>query len=162
MTGLTALLVLALGSALPFSTAPAAHWAADEPSKQLTIRGALVILDDAGRVIATPSADEHRPGNQAIGLRSTDGPVYQFLSTDPLIEMVGDPQLWQMTLQLTVRPIKDQQVQIVKIQSIRGGKLFDLYYFCDVCNITAYAPGPCPCCRKDVELIETSAQVPDL
>ncbi len=35
------------------------------------------------------------------------------------------------------------------------GKLHDVHYYCEVCNITAYAPGLCPCCRREMELKET-------
>lgn len=160
MTGLPALLMLALISALPFLTASAAHWPADAASKELTIRGTLALLDESGQV--TSLDYDHRPGNVVIGLRSDDGRVYRFSMSDPLIEMVRDPQLWHRTLQLIVRPIKDRQVEIVKIQAARGGKLFDLYYYCDVCNITAQAGGPCPCCGKELELVETPVRAPDL
>ena len=33
----------------------------------------------------------------------------------------------------------------------REGKLFKLVYYCDVCNITTYQPGPCDCCREPTE-----------
>jgi hypothetical protein len=41
------------------------------------------------------------------------------------------------------------------VQSIREGKLYDIYYFCELCNVRAYAPGPCPCCRNELEFRET-------
>ena len=33
-----------------------------------------------------------------------------------------------------------------------GGKLKMITYWCDVCYIRAYAPGPCVCCQKDTDL----------
>src|ERR1019366_1149455 len=33
-----------------------------------------------------------------------------------------------------------------------GGKLKMIAYWCDVCYIRAYAPGPCVCCQKDTDL----------
>jgi hypothetical protein len=32
------------------------------------------------------------------------------------------------------------------------GKLKMITYWCDVCYIRAYAPGPCVCCQKDTEI----------
>ena len=32
------------------------------------------------------------------------------------------------------------------------GKLKMITYWCDVCSIRAYAPGPCVCCQKDTEV----------
>ena len=34
----------------------------------------------------------------------------------------------------------------------QGGKLKMITYWCDVCYIRAYAPGPCVCCQKDTDL----------
>jgi hypothetical protein len=33
-----------------------------------------------------------------------------------------------------------------------GGKLKMITYWCDVCYIRAYTPGPCVCCQKDTEV----------
>ena len=33
-----------------------------------------------------------------------------------------------------------------------GGKLKMITYWCDVCYIRAYTPGPCVCCQKDTDL----------
>jgi len=30
----------------------------------------------------------------------------------------------------------------------------DIYYYCDVCDIQAVAPGPCECCQGPTELVE--------
>jgi hypothetical protein len=35
---------------------------------------------------------------------------------------------------------------------IDGGKRKMITYWCDVCYIRAYAPGPCVCCQKDTDL----------
>lgn len=33
-----------------------------------------------------------------------------------------------------------------------AGKLKMITYWCDVCYIRAYAPGPCVCCQKDTDI----------
>ena len=35
---------------------------------------------------------------------------------------------------------------------LQGGKPKMITYWCDVCYIRAYAPGPCVCCQKDTDL----------
>jgi hypothetical protein len=35
---------------------------------------------------------------------------------------------------------------------MEGGKPKMITYWCDVCSIRAYAPGPCVCCQKDTDL----------
>jgi len=34
----------------------------------------------------------------------------------------------------------------------QDGKIRLITYFCDVCNIRAYTPGPCACCQKETTL----------
>ena len=40
------------------------------------------------------------------------------------------------------------------IRSIRNGIVHDIYYYCDVCDIQAVAPGLCECCQGPTDLIE--------
>jgi len=42
------------------------------------------------------------------------------------------------------------------VQSVKEGKLYDIFYYCEVCSITAYTPGLCPCCRNELEFRESS------
>jgi hypothetical protein len=32
--------------------------------------------------------------------------------------------------------------------------VYDLHYYCTVCNIESVTPGPCVCCQDEVELKE--------
>lgn len=95
-------------------------------------------------------------------LASADGRLFSFLPTDSLTAMFADPRIRQKELQITAQQISKDELELIKVQSFREGKLYDLYYFCEVCNITAYAPGPCTCCRQELEFKEMPAEVPDL
>ena len=57
--------------------------------------------------------------------------------------------------QITARLHSGDQLEIIKVQSVKEGKLYDIHYYCDVCSITAYVPGLCPCCRNELEFRET-------
>jgi hypothetical protein len=76
--------------------------------------------------------------------------------------MFSDPRVRQQELQITGRLNPTGQVEVTKVRSVKEGRLYDIYYFCDVCNITAYAPGPCACCRREYELRETPIEISDL
>jgi rubrerythrin len=69
--------------------------------------------------------------------------------------MFTDMRVRQRDLQITARLRAGDQLELIKVQSVKEGKLYDLFYFCEVCNIRAYAPGPCPCCRNEMEFRET-------
>ena len=36
--------------------------------------------------------------------------------------------------------------------AVQNGKVRLITYYCDVCNIRAYTPGPCACCQKETTL----------
>ncbi|HEY0457445.1 MAG TPA: hypothetical protein VGE41_13825, partial [Verrucomicrobiae bacterium] len=40
------------------------------------------------------------------------------------------------------------------LHSLKDGKRFELFYYCDVCSITTSIPGACMCCREPVKLVE--------
>ena len=143
-----------LGSSSALSMA--AQVKAPKPAKAIVLRGCVVCLDDAGRPSKTCDEGAHR-----FGFQASDTTLYSFLPTDSLAEMFEDPLVRERTLQITANPIGDTRLELIKVLSVRDGKLYDIFYFCDVCNITAYAPGPCACCRKEMELKETPAPEPE-
>lgn len=128
---------------------------ADDGTRDITVRGKALCVDNAGK-----QCDCAKPGH-TFALLSTDGVLYRVLSSDPNGEIFADPEVQRRNLSVTVRLHKNNEVEIIKVRSIRDGKLFDIYYYCDVCNITVNVWGPCPCCGKDLELIETPAINPD-
>jgi hypothetical protein len=44
------------------------------------------------------------------------------------------------------------------LRSIRDGKVYELYYYCDICAIKGIDPGPCMCCRDPVRLVEETRE----
>ena len=47
--------------------------------------------------------------------------------------------------------IDPQHTRALVVREWRQGE-DDHAYWCDVCYIRAYAPGPCVCCQKDTDL----------
>jgi hypothetical protein len=115
------------------------------------IRGRVVCLDSGGAGEAVGCTDS----TNSFGLVSADGKRYTFLSSDSSTAMFADSRVRQRELQITAKLLPNDRLEIVTVQSIKGGKLYDIYYFCELCNITAYAPGPCVCCRQELEFRET-------
>ena len=145
-------LFLALLHLTPFSSQEARDQIQGAADRSLAvIRGRVVCLDsrDRGVAIGCTGSSDH------FGLVSANGKRYKFLSSDSSTAMFADPRVRQRELQITARLLPDDKLEIVTVQSIRDGKLYDIYYFCELCNITAYAPGPCVCCRQELEFRET-------
>ncbi len=95
----------------------------------------------------------------AYSLKTADGKLHPFLPTDSAAAVWMDERYRQRELQVTARLFPQTDfIEVVKLQSRRDGKLHDLYYYCDICAITAHKPGPCECCQEPVEFRETPAQ----
>ncbi|MEK6405591.1 MAG: hypothetical protein AABN34_01365 [Acidobacteriota bacterium] len=117
------------------------------------IRGRALCLDAAGREVETLFGCSE--ASQRFGFASKDGRLYKFLPADPMTPVFTDVRVRQRELQLTARLHTGGQLEVIKVQSVKEGKLYDIFYFCEVCTITAYTPGLCPCCRNELEFRET-------
>ena len=145
-------LLLALLHFTPAFSLFGARQAHDAGNPGLTVvRGRVVCLDSRGRGDVVGCTE----GAANFGLVSPDGKRYRFLSTDSSTAMFTDARVRQRDLQITAKLLPGDKLEIVTVQSIREGKLYDIYYFCELCNVRAYAPGPCPCCRAELEFRET-------
>jgi hypothetical protein len=116
------------------------------------VRGHAVCLNSAGREVESPFGCTET--GSRFGFASQDGKLYKFLPTDTMTTVFTDTRVRQRQLQLTARLHEGNQLEIIKVQSIKEGKIYEIYYFCDVCNITSYTPGLCPCCRNEMEFRE--------
>ncbi|HJQ69977.1 MAG TPA: hypothetical protein VKA70_13450 [Blastocatellia bacterium] len=110
----------------------------------------LVIL--RGRVSCQGQACDTPSGR--FEFTATTGQLYTFVEGDELALIFQDPRVRSRELQITARLRAKDRLEIIKVKSVVSGRLHDLYYFCEVCNITAYAPGPCPCCRSELQFFE--------
>ena len=45
-------------------------------------------------------------------------------------------------------------LQVINVHSIVGGKLHEVYYWCDICSIKGFEAGPCDCCGAPNEFRE--------
>ena len=119
-------------------------------SGELELRGRVVCLDGAGAVRTCEP-----PGGFA--LQTSGGELRPFSPADPLAAMFADPEVRTRDLLVRARAAGEGtgiELGIIKVYSIRDGRTHDLDYFCEVCNVVAYAPGLCVCCRQPLVLRE--------
>jgi hypothetical protein len=117
------------------------------------IRGRAVCLNAAGNEVGSVFGCPET--STRFGFASRDGRLYRFLAADTMTPLFTDRRVRQRELQITARLHARDQLEIIKVQSVKEGKLHDISYYCDVCSITAYVPGLCPCCRNELEFTET-------
>jgi len=127
--------------------------------KQIVLRGRAVCVEPSGRIV--PDHEDCSVDTVKFLFHCKDGGTYAFVPEDALTAMFTDHRVRERELQITAWERQNHQLELVGVQSLKNGKLYDLYYYCDICNITAYGPGPCPCCRRDLEFKETPAPAPE-
>ena len=121
-----------------------------------TFRGQIVavaaVLHKSG-VALDPDAAE-----LALALKTEDGKLY------PLIKDVGsrmfftDRSLLNRPMQIRGRLVPPLGwLQVLEVHSIKSGRLYELYYWCDVCAIKRFyldKTGICECCGGPMKLRE--------
>jgi hypothetical protein len=152
-------LVVALICRASFSSAVAVPKTqlADDPTR-VVVRGRVVCLNEAGSRFTSGPNCSQRP--QRFGFVAGDGKFYLFMPTDSATGMFVDPRVRRQELQVTARLHPNNQLEIIAVRSVRDDGLYEIFYFCEVCNITAYAPGPCECCRDEMEFKERHVREP--
>ncbi len=148
-------LLFGLTAWLPTSGPVSARQAETARTSLMVMRGHIVCFDDGGKRLDTLLGCNGP--NVRYALADGKGELHHFSSTDASAAIFSDVRVRQRELQVTAQTTATHQLEIVRVQSLREGRLYDLYYFCELCNIRAYAPGLCPCCRNEMEFRETPA-----
>jgi hypothetical protein len=152
--------VVAFASALCLARASllrAADPPAESKSDVVAVRGRVVCLDALSATPANPEADPCNQPGARFDLRVSPTEVVHFLAEDPKAEIFTDPQVRARDIEVHGWRRPGDGFEILSVYSIRGGVPHHLHYRCDVCNITASAPGPCWCCGAPFELREEPA-----
>ena len=122
-------------------------------TKNILIRGILVCL----------SSKLHEPPCETqdirLAIRETDGRLFPLTEGKFSNVLVQERKLQTNKFQLILKQVgSDNSFEIIRSQLIRGGKVYDFFYFCEICNITTYIPGPCMCCRAPTQYHETQVK----
>ena len=129
-----------------------------EDAREVSLRGRVVCLTEEldKRFNVLPDCDNR---GHVYSLKTADDKIYPFLPTDTAAAVWMDKRFRDRDLQVAARSFPDTNfIEVIKLQSWKSGKLHDLYYFCDICYITAFKPGPCECCQEPIEFRETPAE----
>jgi rubrerythrin len=154
MTRFIPALLMALLYLMPTSPIVEARQLKDADARALVvIKGRALCLDESGNKTAALFGCDERVNN--FGLIDKDAKLHSFDPADSSTAVFTDARVRARELQVTARLNAKNRLEIIKVQSVREGKLYDIYYFCEICNIRAYVPGPCPCCQKELEFKET-------
>ena len=66
-----------------------------------------------------------------------------------------DKRLRDRTMELHVHKYAGLPfVRLIDVYSLKDGKKYKVDYWCTVCAISTFQPGPCPCCQDEIGLRE--------
>ena len=169
MRSITAVFGVALSSGLMFALAPDTA-RKDELPAAFTAEGRLVCLAEEMKdryKAEVPPVHDHMLGlkveaKNAAGAQGPAGEAFAYLAIlrTPLSEaLFADDRFRRRTLRITGRRFPGTTLcELSRFQWLKEGKLFDVYYWCEVCSIRGVNSGPCACCQGKVELREAEAQ----
>jgi len=96
---------------------------------------------------------------ETLKFKTESGSTYALISNRLSSALFIDTNLQSKVLLLKGRVSpKTRSFEVTgNFRSVRDGKIYDLYYYCDVCAIKGSEPGLCMCCREPVHLVEEPA-----
>lgn len=142
------------------STTPADRNDAKPPPKFRLIekRGTIIPFREAVQQ-RTKVALEGTWGEDLLVLRADDGEVLPLWPTEAARFFYHDRRMWRRPVQLSARVYEGVPgLDLVRVYTIREGKLFDIYYWCDVCAIKMLKLQNCECCQGPIEIRETEVK----
>jgi len=129
-----------------------------DDAKNVSLGGRVICLTEELQKLYQIAPDCETRGH-VYTLKTNEGKLYPFLPIDTAAAIWMDERYRTRDLQVTARLFPQTSfIEVIKLQSWLKGKLHDLYYYCDICAITAHKPGPCECCQEPVEFRETPAE----
>ena len=127
---------------------------ADKEPKTIQLDGKVVPL--AGILEKFGSRLDAEAAPHWLALVTQDGKVYPLIKDDGSRLFFSDPHLQNRTMRVTGRLFQDTHLlQVLSVNSVKNGQLFEIYYWCDVCSIRRNELlKKCDCCGGPMELRE--------
>jgi hypothetical protein len=148
---LVAAACLSADSAPPAKTAPAEKSAAH---KTESIRGKVVWLAEALKRRFGVRLDGDAAESQ-VALETADGELIPLMKEDRGRGFWKDARLRGIEMELLVRRYPGSPVvQVIRVHTLKGGKKYELDYWCDICAIPMYELKDCECCQGPIRIRE--------
>ncbi len=142
---------MAIVSVLWFSTSGEAD---DKDAKTIQLDGKVVPL--AGVLEKFGSRLDAEAAPHWLALVTDNGKVYPLIKDDGSRLFFADPHLQNRSMRVTGRLFQDTHLlQVLSVNSVKNGQLFEIYYWCDICSIRRNELlKKCDCCGGPMELRE--------
>jgi hypothetical protein len=127
---------------------------AERDAKNIQLDGKIVPLSGLLEKFGSRLDSEAAP--HWLALVTKDDKVYPLIKDDGSRLFFADPRLQNRTMRVTGRLFQDTHLlQVLSVNSLKDGKLYEIYYWCDVCSIRRNELlKSCDCCGGPMELKE--------
>ncbi len=113
-----------------------------------TVRPLAAALEKVG-----VKADADTPG---VALVTDTGKVYPLVKEELSRLLFAEAKLQNRPVRLTAKVVPGTTLlRVSGVQTVKDGKVYDVDYWCDNCQLPALSPGPCKCCGGPTVLRET-------
>jgi hypothetical protein len=128
--------------------------AAEPESKNAQLDGKIVPL--AGLLEKFGSRLDPEAAPHWLALVTDQGKIYPLIKDDGSRLFFADPRLQNRPMRVTGKLFHDTHLlQVLSVNSVKNGQLFEIYYWCDVCSIRRNELlKKCDCCGGPMELRE--------
>ncbi len=123
--------------------------------KTVTVEGKLVAVADVlaerygVRMDADAAATLH-------AIERKDGTLLPLLKNVGSNMLFNEKRLVGQVVRIEGRQYHEvQMLDVISFHTVKAGKLYEAYYWCDTCVIKVYRSGRCPCCPTEVVYRQT-------
>ena len=125
------------------------------------LRGKVVLLGAHLRTALNIPMDDDL-GNAIVALVTDSDQVHPIIKDVRSRGFFMDKRLRNRPMELHVYRYPGLPfVRVINVYSFKGAKKYKVDYWCTICSITTFQPGPCPCCQDEIELREQLVTSPD-
>ena len=144
-------LVIAQGMGVGYSGTPGDS---SDRGGDVELRGHVVCIpEEMNRLYGADLPTGHA---HLYGFKTAEGAIFTLLRTKNSEALFADERVRAKELIIRGRLFPGTSIfDATPLRTVRDGKIYDLYYWCDICAIKTVVPGECMCCQKEVELMET-------
>ena len=121
-------------------------------STEVVVEGTLYCRTVEGSLL--PAFYNCRGRGQDFAFETLNGQLFVFPANDPRAASFEDERIRRERLRVTGLAHSADRIEMLAVHAVREDGLYRLYYYCEVCHIRAFAPGPCWCCQDPFELRE--------
>jgi hypothetical protein len=99
------------------------------------------------------------PDTAGVALVTADGTVFPLVKDADARLFFLDPKLHDRPVRLAAKVVRGTQIlKVEKVQTVKAGKVYDVDYWCENCQLSYTEPGKCKCCGSDTVLRELPAK----